>query len=63
YAASECPSAAAATDWWADIVDWMPDPVVRDGHVEVWDRPGLGVSLVPEKAAKHLRDEDKDFFD
>ncbi|MFW5880622.1 MAG: mandelate racemase/muconate lactonizing enzyme family protein [Spirochaetota bacterium] len=63
YVASECPSAAAATDWWADIVDWMPDPVVRDGHVEVWDRPGLGVSLVPEKAAKHLRDEDKDFFD
>ena len=63
YIASECPSAAAKTDWWADIVDWLPDPVVRDGHVEVWDRPGLGVSLVPEKAAKHLRDEDKDFFD
>ncbi len=61
YIASECPS--ASTEWWPAIVDWLPDPLIRDGHIDVWDRPGLGVSLVPEKAAKYLRDEDRDFFD
>ena len=61
YIASECPS--ASTDWWPDIVDWLPDPLIREGRIAVWDRPGLGVSLVPEKAAKHLREEDRDFFD
>jgi L-alanine-DL-glutamate epimerase-like enolase superfamily enzyme len=61
YIASECPS--ASTDWWPQIVDWLPDPLIREGHIDVWDRPGLGVSLVPEKAAKYLREEDRDFFD
>ncbi len=61
YIASECPS--ASTEWWPEIVDRLPAPLIRDGHIEVWDRPGLGVSLVPEKAAKHLREEDRDFFD
>ena len=61
YIASECPR--PATDWWPQIVDWLPDPLVKDGHVEVWDRPGLGVSLVPEKAAPYLEEEDRDFFE
>ena len=50
-------------DWWYDIVDGLPDPIVKDGFMDVWDRPGMGVDLIPEKAKKYLRDEDADFFD
>lgn len=50
-------------EWWYDIVDGLPDPVVRDGFIPVLDRPGLGVDIVPARAAKYLADGDKDFFD
>jgi L-alanine-DL-glutamate epimerase-like enolase superfamily enzyme len=53
----------AQPDWWYEIVDGLPDPIVRDGHVAVWDRPGLGVTLVPERAGQYLREDDRDFFD
>jgi L-alanine-DL-glutamate epimerase-like enolase superfamily enzyme len=49
-------------DWWYDIVEGLPEQIAQDGFIEVWDRPGLGVSLIPEKAQAYLRDEDKDFF-
>lgn len=49
--------------WWYDIVEGLPDPIVREGHIEVWDRPGLGVSLIPGKAKAHLAPADRDFFD
>lgn len=49
--------------WWYDIVDGLPDPIVRDGHIEVWDRPGLGVDFIIDKAKKHLTEDDTDFFD
>jgi L-alanine-DL-glutamate epimerase-like enolase superfamily enzyme len=50
-------------DWWYEIVEGLPDPVVRDGHIDVWDRPGLGVQLIPEAARPHLAAEDAGFFD
>ena len=50
-------------DWWFDIVDGLPDPVVRDGFIEVWDRPGMGVELNPERTRPHLASEDEAFFD
>ncbi len=50
-------------DWWYDIVDGLPDPIVKNGMIEVWDRPGMGVDLNPEKAKKYLSKEDADFFD
>lgn len=53
----------AKPDWWYDIVTGLPDPIVKDGHIEVWDRPGLGVGFDIEKARRYLREEDKDFFD
>jgi L-alanine-DL-glutamate epimerase-like enolase superfamily enzyme len=53
---------ADAPAWWYDIVEGLPDPIVQDGFIEVWDRPGMGVNLIPEKAQAYLRDEDKDFF-
>jgi len=49
--------------WWYEIVDGLPNPIVQNSLIEVWDRPGLGVELNPDKAAQYLREEDKDFFD
>ncbi len=49
--------------WWYEIVEGLPDPIVKDSRITVWDRPGLGVDLIPDKAEKYLRDEDKGFFD
>jgi L-alanine-DL-glutamate epimerase-like enolase superfamily enzyme len=49
--------------WWYDIVDGLPDPIVRNGQIEVWDRPGMGVEINPERAARYLKSEDVDFFD
>ncbi len=48
--------------WWGDIVEGLPSPVVRNGFIEVWDRPGMGVDLVPERAQAYLAEEDQDFF-
>ncbi|WP_432254776.1 mandelate racemase/muconate lactonizing enzyme family protein [Limimaricola sp. AA108-03] len=50
-------------DWWYDIVDGLPERIVVDGHVEVGNRPGLGVDLIPEKAIRHLSPKDDGFFD
>ena len=48
--------------WWYDIVEGLPDPIVKDGFIEVWDRPGLGVELNEKVARKYLPEGD-DFFD
>lgn len=49
--------------WWYDIVEGLPNPIVKNSYIEVWDRPGMGVNLIPDKAVKYLREQDKDFFD
>jgi L-alanine-DL-glutamate epimerase-like enolase superfamily enzyme len=49
--------------WWYDIVDGLPDPIVKDGMIDVWSRPGMGVELNPERARRYLPEEDADFFD
>jgi L-alanine-DL-glutamate epimerase-like enolase superfamily enzyme len=51
------------TDWWFDIVDGLPEQLIVDGHIKVWDSPGIGVTLNEEKTRKYLRPEDQDFFD
>lgn len=60
FIAFEYPVAQPA--WWYDIVDGLPDPIVRNGHIAVWDAPGLGVTLVPEAAQRYLLPEDQDYF-
>ncbi len=50
-------------EWWYDIVNGLPNPIVKDGFIEVWDSPGMGVDFNEKAARKYLRDEDKDFFD
>jgi L-alanine-DL-glutamate epimerase-like enolase superfamily enzyme len=50
-------------DWWYDIVEGLPNPIVKDGMIEVWDRPGLGIEINAEAARQYLPEEDQDFFD
>ena len=50
-------------EWWYDIVDGLPDPVVKNGLIDVWDKPGLGVTFNVKAAKAHLKEEDRDFFD
>jgi L-alanine-DL-glutamate epimerase-like enolase superfamily enzyme len=61
YIAFEYPIARPA--WWYDIVEGLPDPIVKDSLIEVWDKPGLGVKFKVETAKSYLSAEDKDFFD
>ena len=61
YIAFEYP--VARPEWWYDIVEGLPDPIVKNSLIEVWDRPGLGVDLVPARARKYLQPGDEDFFD
>jgi len=60
YIAFEYPQADPL--WWYDIVEGLPDPIVKNGHIKVWDRPGIGVEFNINKASKYLLPEDKDFF-
>jgi L-alanine-DL-glutamate epimerase-like enolase superfamily enzyme len=50
-------------EWWYDIVEGLPDPVVKNGFIEVWDKPGLGITFNVKAAKAHLSEEDRDFFD
>ena len=50
-------------EWWYDIVDGLPDPIVKRGFIDVWDRPGLGVTFKVQAAKSRLADEDRHFFD
>ena len=61
YIGFEYPVARDA--WWYDIIEGLPDPIVKDSMIEVWDTPGLGVDFNVDKAQAYLREEDKGFFD
>ncbi len=60
YIAFEYP--VARPEWWYDIVEGLPNPIVKDGFIEVWDRPGLGVEF-KESAREYLSEGEEDFFD
>ena len=49
--------------FWYDITEGFAGFPVRDGMVEVPDRPGLGVNFVEKAARRYLSDGDSDFFD
>lgn len=61
YIAFEYP--VGQPDWWYQIVDGLPHPIMKNGFIDVWDRPGLGVTFNIPAAQKHLADEDRHFFD
>lgn len=50
-------------DWWYDIVDGLPDPIVKESFIDVWDKPGLGITINAAKAKQYLVAGDEDFFD
>ncbi|MEM2563971.1 MAG: mandelate racemase/muconate lactonizing enzyme family protein [Candidatus Bathyarchaeia archaeon] len=47
--------------WW-DLVKGLPNPPVKDGYIEVQDKPGLGVEINEKALAKYLPEGD-DFLD
>jgi L-alanine-DL-glutamate epimerase-like enolase superfamily enzyme len=53
--------------WWYDIVEGLPDPIVKDGFIdldaEAWNKPGMGIDFNVAAARAHLSAEDADFFD
>lgn len=61
YIAFEYP--APALNWWYDIIEGLPNPIVKNGLIEVWDTPGLGVNFNVKAAKQYLAEEDKNFFD
>jgi L-alanine-DL-glutamate epimerase-like enolase superfamily enzyme len=61
YIAFEYP--VGQPEWWYEIVDGLPNPIVKRGFIDVWDRPGLGVTFNVQAAKSHLSDEDRHFFD
>lgn len=61
YIAFEYPIGNPA--WWYEIVEGLPNPIVKESMIEVWDRPGMGVDFIVEKAKLYLAPEDADFFD
>ncbi|MFO7933620.1 MAG: mandelate racemase/muconate lactonizing enzyme family protein [Bacteroidales bacterium] len=42
--------------WWEDLVTGLDKPLVRDGYVEVPEKPGVGVDLDEEAVREHLRE-------
>jgi L-alanine-DL-glutamate epimerase-like enolase superfamily enzyme len=61
YIAFEYP--VGQPDWWYQIVSGLPDPIMKNGFIDVWDRPGLGVTFNIAAAKSHLSEEDRQFFD
>jgi L-alanine-DL-glutamate epimerase-like enolase superfamily enzyme len=61
YIAFEYP--VARPTWWYDIVDGLPNPIVENGFIKVWDRPGLGIEFNIPKARPYLSEADQDFFE
>lgn len=53
----------ASHDWWWDVVDGLPDPLIKDSLIEVWDRPGMGVELNPERTKPHPGEADAGLVD
>jgi L-alanine-DL-glutamate epimerase-like enolase superfamily enzyme len=49
--------------FWYDITEGFDGMPVKGGLIDVPDRPGLGVNLIPKEAKKYLTEGDADFFD
>lgn len=61
YIAFEYP--IGSPSWWYDIVEELPKPVVKNSFIDVWDRPGLGITIIPTLAKKYLPPGGENFFD
>ena len=41
----------------------LPDPIVKDGAIEVWECPGMRVNLILEATKPYLKEENVGSFD
>ncbi|MEJ7609174.1 MAG: mandelate racemase/muconate lactonizing enzyme family protein [Bryobacteraceae bacterium] len=48
-----CETVCGKGDWMDKLVV-SDKPIIRDGHIELWDRPGLGIEIDPDIAKAHL---------
>ncbi len=49
--------------FWYDITEGFDGVPVKNGLIDVPDRPGMGVNFIEKEARKHLSEGDADFFD
>ncbi|HEY4387822.1 MAG TPA: mandelate racemase/muconate lactonizing enzyme family protein [Ktedonobacteraceae bacterium] len=49
---------SADIPWWEDIVEGLPGPIVRDGYIDVPDRPGLGIEALNDAVLTEHMDPD-----
>ena len=49
--------------FWYEITEGFDGVPVRNGLIDVPDRPGMGVELIPEAARRYLSEADGGFFD
>ena len=49
--------------FWYEITEGFGGCPVKNGMIDVPDRPGLGINLIPEAAKAYLSPQDMDFFD
>ena len=61
YIAFEYP--VGQPEWWYEIVEGLPEPIMKQGFIDVWDKPGLGVTFRVNAAKARLSEEDRGFFD
>ena len=61
YIAFEYP--VGQPEWWYEIIEGLPNPIMKQGFIDVWDRPGLGVTFRVPAAKARLSEEDRGFFD
>ena len=50
-------------EWWYDIANRLPNPIVKRGFIDVYPKPGLGITFKIQAAKAHLADQDRRFFD
>jgi len=47
--------------WWDDLITGVEKPIVKDGYVNVLEKPGIGVELNEDVVKEHLRKGEKFF--
>ena len=47
--------------WWEDLVE-REEPIIKDGYINIPDKPGIGVELNEKEISKHLLQVDEKFF-
>jgi L-alanine-DL-glutamate epimerase-like enolase superfamily enzyme len=46
---------ASEVPFWNDLIEGVPKPIIRNGFVEIPEKPGLGVTLNEEVARRYAR--------